>query len=118
MTQIFNRSSEREKRTILRNNMTTAEQKLWKQIKNRKLFGVKFRRQYSIGPYIVDFFATQHKLAIEVDGAIHLNRESIEYDAFRDEYLKSMGIRVLRFSNEKIEQDIDRTLEMIKLHLK
>jgi len=98
--------------------MTGSEKKLWNQIRNKKLNGVRFRRQYSIGPYIVDFFATQHKLAIEVDGAIHLNRESIEYDAFRDEYLKSMGIRVLRFSNEKIEQDIDRTLEMIKVHLK
>jgi very-short-patch-repair endonuclease len=71
MTRIFNRASEKEKRRALRKNMTKAEVLLWIQLKNRKLLGQRVLRQYSVGPYVVDFYIPKLKLAIEVDGATH-----------------------------------------------
>ncbi len=96
----------------LRSNMTTTELKLWAELKGRQLEGVKFRRQHPISPYIVDFYAPQLKLVVEVDGDTH--DEQKEYDARRTDYLKRKGYDVLRFTNEEIHQDLEGVLEIIR----
>ena len=69
-----------EKAHELRNNMTDAEKLVWKELKNRRVFKTKFRRQHPIDIFIVDFYCHEFKLAIEIDGEIHLDKEIVEYD--------------------------------------
>ena len=71
MSEQFNRKSEREKRRELRASMPDAEVMLWSRLKGRQLLGCRFRRQYSVGSYVIDFFSAEIKLGIEVDGGIH-----------------------------------------------
>ena len=107
MTKIFNRSSEKEKRRILRSRMTEAECFLWKHIRNKNLGGLRFRRQVSIGYYIVDFYCPEKRLAVEVDGEYHNQKEVQKNDTYRAEFLTALGISVVRFSNEEVMNDID-----------
>lgn len=83
MTQIFNRQRDKEKRRHLRRNMTKAEVLLWLQLKNRKMLGQRFLRQYGIHAYVVDFYCPKLKLAIEVDGESHFVERAQEYDRAR-----------------------------------
>ncbi|SKB12466.1 conserved hypothetical protein [Planktothrix sp. PCC 11201] len=78
MTELYNRNSEKEKRQFLRNNMTAAEQKLWLQLKGKQLENCKFRRQYSVSQFIIDFYSPEIKLAIEVDGDSHFQEGAQE----------------------------------------
>lgn len=71
MTKIFNRNEELEKRRELRNNSTKAESLLWQQLKGKQVAGFKFRRQYSVGKFVLDFYCAERKLAIELDGSSH-----------------------------------------------
>ena len=96
----------------LRKEATHAEQLLWNELRGNKFHGAKFRRQHPIGKYILDFYCAQAKLAIEVDGAVHAARQ--EEDAWREKVIGTHGIRFLRFSNEEIENDLERVLEQIK----
>ena len=89
-------------RKKLRTHGTHAEAKLWPYLKNRQLRGRKFRRQYSVGNYILDFYCPSEKLAVELDGPYHNHPAQIEYDAARTQYLEEQGIRVLRFKNEMV----------------
>ena len=84
---------------------------LWQEIKQSKL-GVRFRRQTPIGNYVADFYCKEKKLVIEIDGWSHDNK--IEYDKERDEYMKSLGIHVLRISDKDVKQDISNVLIWIK----
>src|ERR1041385_2970629 len=84
----------------LRSTMTDAEQLLWNSLRNRQLEGVKFRRQHPVGRFILDFYASQHHLAIELDGRHHDNQTA--QDADRTHHLESHGYSVLRFNNEEI----------------
>ena len=97
--------------------MTEAEISLWSKIKNRQLVGYQFHRQRIIGDYIVDFYCSEAKLVIEVDGGQHYFEKSVEVDRIRDDYLKKQGLRVLRFTNidvfENIRGVIDSILEII-----
>ncbi len=111
---IANLSEQKEKRIALRKNMTSAEVVLWKILRGRNIGGYKFRRQQGIGPYILDFYCSEVKLCIEIDGSSHDNK--FEYDEQRDKYLNSMGIRVVRFSNEQVWINIDSVVNDI-LHL-
>lgn len=79
MTKLFNKISGKVKRRALRKEMTKAEVLLWMELKNRKL-GVRFLRQYGIGSYVLDFYCSELKLAVEVDGATHITDEEIRYD--------------------------------------
>ncbi|SEU05827.1 Very-short-patch-repair endonuclease [Draconibacterium orientale] len=97
----------------LRNNSTAAEATLWQMLKKRQLNGYKFRRQHSIGNYIVDFFCYELILAIELDGEVHADLNSIARDSERDEQLNNLGVTVLHYENrwvyeypEIIKQDI------------
>jgi very-short-patch-repair endonuclease len=102
MTKIFNVSEHKARRRALRNEMTEAESKLWSRIRGRQVLGYKFRRQYGIGSYIVDFFCTELKLALEVDGDSHFYPAAQDHDARRAAFIESLGIRILRFTNEYV----------------
>lgn len=103
-----------EAASILRRNMTLPERILWKKLRNRKLFKVKFRRQHPIDIFIVDFYCHELKLVIELDGEVHFNPESVEYDLGRSAELEKNGIKVLRFSNDQIYSDIDSVINEIQ----
>ncbi|MGB5541451.1 MAG: endonuclease domain-containing protein [Gammaproteobacteria bacterium] len=95
----------------LRRNATEAERELWKYLRAHRMAGYKFRRQYAIGSYIVDFAGVEARLVIEADGGQHLEQEG--EDRTRTEYLESLGYRVLRFWNDEILVDTQTVLETI-----
>jgi adenine-specific DNA-methyltransferase len=95
----------------LRKNLTDAERWLWQRLRNRELSGWKFRRQHSIGPYIVDFVCIEKRLVIELDGGQHA--ENLESDAKRSEYLKQRGYRILRFWNNDVLREGEAVLSVI-----
>jgi len=98
----------------LRKSVTDAERHLWAKIRMKQLKGYQFYRQKPIGDYIVDFFSPRAKLVIEVDGSQHFSDEMAEYDRIRDEYLGSLGLRVLRFTNTDILTHIENVVESIE----
>ena len=97
----------------LRENMTDAERHLWAKIRLKQLKGYQFYRQKLIGDYIVDFFCPRTKLVIEVDGGQHFSDELTEDNRIRDEYLNSLGLRVLRFTNTDVLTHIEGVVESI-----
>jgi len=101
-------------RKKLRYSGTPAEASLWTQLQKRKLEGRKFRRQHSIGKYIIDFYCPEEKLAIELDGADHFWEEGIKRDKDKTDYLNKFGIRVLRFENKWVFEDLEYVLINIK----
>ena len=113
MTEFFNRSSEKDLRRRLRKELTPAEAELWSRLRRGQLRGHRFRRQYSIGPYCVDFYCVQAKLAIEVDGDTHFTPEAKQYDAQRQRYIEAFGIRFLRFTNVDVYDNPDGVVEAI-----
>jgi very-short-patch-repair endonuclease len=116
-TQINNRPELKEIRKSLRNNSTSAEATLWLRLKKKKVMGYRFRRQFSVGYYILDFYCPKAKLAIELDGAHHYTDEGHSNDKHRDEHLQEMGITVLRFENNLIFNSLDNVIEEIKSYL-
>ena len=98
----------------LRKNMTLAEKLLWKKIKTKQIHGLKFRRQHPILRFIVDFYCHEKRLVIEVDGGYHQEMEQQEYDLGRSQELEQFGIRVIRFKNYEIEEDIDFVIRKIE----
>jgi very-short-patch-repair endonuclease len=97
----------------LRKIQTEAEIKLWDEIRNRKLNGLKFRRQHPIGNYILDFYCHEKRLGIEIDGNIHLTEENIEYDKYRTYELKELGVTIIRFRNEEVIESLEKIKEVI-----
>ena len=102
---LFNRKRLKHLRSALRSRSTSAEVALWNLLKSRNIEGKKFRRQYSIGSYIVDFFCPSEKLIIELDGEPHGEYQRIQKDAVRDKYIESLGFFVIRFENKVVFQD-------------
>ena len=96
--------------------MTEAESALWKYLKSNGL-GHKFLRQHIIGDYIVDFLCRDKMLVIEVDGGYHSERTQQEDDAVRQQWLESIGYKVIRFSNEEILFNLDNTIKIIMYNL-
>ena len=97
----------------LRENMTDAERHLWAKIRMKQLKGYQFYRQKPVGDYIVDFFCPRAKLVIEVDGSQHFSDEMTVYDRIRDESLRSLGLKVLRFTNTEVLTNTEGVLERI-----
>lgn len=95
----------------LRSNMTGPETRLWSRLRARQFQGLKFRRQHGIGPYIVDFYCPEQSLAIEVDGDSHADADQIVKDRQREKYLRSHGLRVIRYINDDIVKNMDGVLE-------
>jgi very-short-patch-repair endonuclease len=99
----------------MRKAPTIAENRLWQELRGRKLYGVKFRRQHAIDRFIVDFFSAEADLIIEVDGDIH--NYSIEEDKARQDFLELMGCKVVRFTNKQVLNHMDEILNEIKTYL-
>ncbi|MDR2968894.1 MAG: endonuclease domain-containing protein [Tannerellaceae bacterium] len=95
----MNRREKKPQRKGLRNHGTPAEAALWSMIKRSQVEDLKFRRQHSIGPYIVDFYCPEIGLIIELDGQVHVNSRSMEDDEKRTIYIQSLGLQVMRFEN-------------------
>jgi very-short-patch-repair endonuclease len=111
--QINNKPELKENRKRLRNNGTSAEAFLWNYLKGKQLKGRKFRRQFSVGNYILDFYCPTEKLCIELDGADHFTSAGYEYDEERTEYLNKLGITVVRFENKTVFDGNENVLETI-----
>jgi very-short-patch-repair endonuclease len=95
----------------MRHTPTPAEELLWERLRNRRLNQLKFRRQFAIERFIVDFVCLEHRLIIEVDGSIHDQQQ--EYDELRQLFLESIGFRVLRFSNDAVLHATEAVVEVI-----
>ena len=115
---IYNIKAKEPQRKQLRHYSTAAEAVLWKNLKSGQLSGKKFRRQESIGPYIVDFYCPESRLIVELDGAGHFTENGAEYDAKRTEYFREQDFRVIRFENKTVYRDLEYVLETIKANLK
>lgn len=102
----------------LRKKQTRVEEIFWELVKNKKFYGLKFRRQHQIGKYIVDFYCHSERLIIEFDGEVHNSKEQKRKDEIRDKYLTSLGNTVLRFRNEELLNNPETVLEKIKQNIK
>jgi very-short-patch-repair endonuclease len=116
--QLNNLNYLKSKRKTLRSNLTPAEASLWKLLQGSKLDGKKFRRQHSVGNYILDFYCPSQKLAIELDGAGHFTEEGIIKDEERTKYLNECGIKVIRFENKLVFDKTDWVIDEIKKNFK
>lgn len=95
----------------LRENMTNAELVLWNRIRNNQLLGFRFKAQHPVAGFIADFYCHKAKLVIEADGLIHQTQK--EYDLDRDKIFNDLGLTVIRFSNEEIENNPDYVIQTI-----
>jgi len=109
MEKIFNRKENKFLRKKLRQEMPKGEILLWQRLNNKKM-GYKFRRQYSIGSYVVDFYCPQFKLVIEIDGGTHISKQAAVYDKQRQEYLESLGLIIKRYDNQLILKNLNEVL--------
>ncbi len=96
----------------MRRAPTPAEDALWQRLRHRQIAGVKFRRQHAIERFIVDFYCPEVGLIVEIDGSVH--EYTVAEDAIRQEYLESLGLRVLRFSNDDVWHEIEGVVEIIR----
>ena len=103
-----------ERAKYLRRNQTKAERKLWAILRNRQLAGVKFRRQFSVGNYILDFYSPENKLGIEADGGQHYEDEGKWKDEMRAKELSKQDIEILRFSDRDILNNAEGVSELIQ----
>jgi very-short-patch-repair endonuclease len=110
---IHNRPVLKSRRKELRNNSTSAEKLLWSMLQRSNLGGYKFRRQHSVGAYILDFYCPSEKLAIELDGDSHFTCEALVYDRQRTVYLNALKIKVLRFLNTDIYDNMNAVCDRI-----
>lgn len=107
MKSIYNHQRFKNKRRLLRQNQTIAERKLWSYLHNRKCLGLKFFRQYSVGSYILDFYCPEIRLAIEIDGSQHLLPNHANHDQIRTKYLNKQNIKLIRFWNNEVMNNIE-----------
>jgi very-short-patch-repair endonuclease len=116
MRKLNNRLELKARRRELRGSLTVAEARLWSCLQCGRL-GWKFRRQHSIGPFIVDFYCPAGRLAIELDGAAHDSTSASSYDHKRSGYLRDKGVHVVRFVNDDVIQNLEGVLHMIRMEL-
>ena len=110
---IFNDRAMKERRRELRRNQTAAEKLLWTYLRGRRLGGWKFKRQFSVGAFVIDFYCCAARLAVELDGSTHELAEAKENDAEKEKYLKALNIRVLRFSNDEVLSSCDTVINRL-----
>ena len=116
-TQLFNKSEEKDKRRFLRKNFSKAELLVWSKLRDRQLNKDKFRRQYGIGPYVVDFYCPTAKVIVEIDGDSHFQGNAPEYDAIRQRFLEGLGMKVIRFTNLDVLRNLDEVFLAIRDYL-
>jgi very-short-patch-repair endonuclease len=114
---IKNRPEDVGFRKQLRNHSSPAEIKLWLELRSKKLKGKKFRRQYGVERFILDFYCPESKLGIELDGATHDNTKSFDYDAERTQIIENYGIKILRFTNKEVKENLEGVLVEIGKYL-
>ncbi|KAA3620479.1 MAG: endonuclease domain-containing protein [Calditrichaeota bacterium] len=107
----------KSRRRDLRNNGTPAEATLWKALQKKQLDGKKFRRQHSIGNYILDFYCPAERLGLELDGDSHYSPECNEYDQQRAAFLAELGIKIIRFENKMVFENLEGVLEEIRKYI-
>jgi very-short-patch-repair endonuclease len=112
--RVFNRSEVKSLRRKLRQTQTDAEAIVWSKVRKNQL-GVKFRRQYSVERFVVDFYAAEVRLAIELDGAVHFTPEAEARDRAREAVIAQYGITFLRFMNTEVETNLAGVLESVRL---
>jgi len=117
MTIAYNRQSEKQKRQELRKLMPKAERLLWGKIRSNQL-GKKFRRQYSVQGYIVDFYSPEIRLAIELDGESHYRVGGQEYDKQRSRIIESYKIKLIRFTNKEVYENLEGVVIKIDEEIK
>ncbi len=114
MTKHYNKAKEKEKRRKLRRDQTYAEKIVWINLRDRRLLGYKFRRQYSVDYYVIDFYCSELKLAVEIDGESHDLPEQKEYDAKRQKYLENYEIKFVRITNDELLGNPNKAFEKIE----
>jgi|GEM_PF-1619367 len=113
MTQYFNHSEDKRSRQAARANMPKAEVILWSVLKGRKMLGCKFRRQFGVGAYRIDFYCAELLLGIELDGETHYVGDAQQDDGRRQQFIESFGIRSLRILNDDVYTNMDGVWEAI-----
>jgi len=113
MTRLYNKRIVKGSRRYLRRQMPPAERLLWLYLRNRKIKGFKFRRQYSIGRYVMDFYCPKARLAIEVDGPTHLTKKARKYDQARQRQIEALHIRFLRINNLDVYNNLEGVIARI-----
>ena len=101
-------------RTKLRKSLTPAEAALWNILKGSKIDGRKFRRQYGVGRYVLDFYCPSEKLAIELDGEGHFSVAGVHYDNERRRFISSFGIKIIRFDNDQVFKNPEWIVDRIR----
>jgi very-short-patch-repair endonuclease len=114
MTRYFNKTTEKQKRRQLRSNMTQAETMVWSKLRGKQMCNHKFRRQYSVGSYVIDFYCPALKLAVEIDGDSHFEEGIEAYDQQRQTFIENFGIRFLRFANREVYENLDGVSDAIR----
>src|SRR4030043_637038 len=99
----------------MRSKTTEAENELWKYLRKHRVHGLSFRRQHCIGQFIVDFYCAKARLVIEIDGPIHQYKP--EEDLVRQEYLESCNLKVLRFTNDAVLNNVGKVIKQIEINL-
>ncbi len=118
MTQIYNRNSEKQKRQQLRKNRPKAEYILWQKLRNKQIENCKFRSQYSVAEFVIDFYCAELKLAIEIDGESHFIDGTQEYDRERQAFIEATGIQFIRFTNNDVYENLEGVLEIVRLKVR
>ena len=103
-----------ERSREFRKNQTDAEKKLWSILRNRQLNGVKFRRQFPVGRYILDFYCPDYRLGIEADGGQHYEKKGRDQDDLRTRELNMLGVEIIRFSDREILTNSEGVFEVIQ----
>ena len=118
MTKLFNKISEKLKRRELRSKMTKAEAIVWQKLRCKQLENCKFRNQYSVDRFVLDFYSPEIKLAIEIDGESHFQEGVAQYDQERQIFIESAGIKFLRFTNKDVYENLNSVLETIAYRIR
>jgi very-short-patch-repair endonuclease len=118
MPKLYNLEDVKPLRRKLRGTLTPAEAILWRALQGSKLHGRKFRRQQSIGSYVVDYYCPAEKLVVELDGAAHDSPEAARYDEERAAFLSAAGVLVLRIENRHLVENPDGVLALIAQHFR
>ncbi|HEY9821073.1 MAG TPA: endonuclease domain-containing protein [Candidatus Sericytochromatia bacterium] len=113
MTKLFNKTTEKLKRQQLRRNITKAEAIIWQKLRCKQIENCKFRNQYSVEQFVLDFYSPEIKLAIEIDGESHFQEGAAHYDKERQIFIESTGINFLRFTNNQVYENLNGVLEII-----
>ena len=118
MTKHYNKKSQLTKRRYLRKAQTFTEKIVWIHLRKKQMLGYKFKRQYSIDHFVLDFYSPELKLAIEIDGETHNNPEQKVYDKKREEYLNNFNINFIRITDEELLGNTDKAFKKIEAVIK